>query len=190
METKKGEEILEATKRSDVFYVGINKHINPKKDDKFSPNLYRFLTYHKNKHFANIFQDSKTNFYYIGMMDDGWFVGSQLMNVFCFGSKTESFAWTPKDSICLVDVTNWFWNTYFEIGKETYNLPGWQRCPLHIAPYIPPPIQKPLAEQKIRDAGQQWAIEHPDETMGTNSALNRGFVAGAKWAMEELARVK
>ena len=31
----------------------------------------------------------------------------------------------------------------------------------------------------IKQEASKWALDNPDETMGTNSALNRGYIAGA-----------
>jgi hypothetical protein len=101
--------------------------VNPRKDAKFSPNLFNFLTYHRGKSFIHVYQDKKTNRYYIGVVDDGWFHGSQLMTVFCNGAQAEAFAYMPKDCEEFTDVTEWFWNKYFEVGKAIYNLPEWHQ---------------------------------------------------------------
>ena len=102
----------------------INKHINPKIDVKFSPNLYKFLTY-KNKYFTNIFQDPTDGQFYIGLRDENsiW-MGAKLMNVFCKGSAADMFSYRTSITKKWDDVTEWFWKTYLEIGKAIYDLPN------------------------------------------------------------------
>ena len=105
---------------------GLNKFINPKNDDKFSPNLYRFLTYRK-RHLTNVFQDTKTGSYYIGLRDEnGIWIGAQLMAVFCFGGRAETFSYPTSVTIKWKEVTEWFWTKYFEVGKKIYDLPEWR----------------------------------------------------------------
>ena len=120
------EQLLKELKSGDIT-VGLNKYINPKNDAKFSPNLYKYLTYNRHKCFVNIFQDKETNYYYIGLMQDGWFTGAQLTRVFCVGAKAETFAWTPKDAANFVDITKQFWNKYLEIGKVIHDMPEWHK---------------------------------------------------------------
>lgn len=119
------EKLLKELKSGDIT-VGLNKYINPKNDAKFSPNLYKYLTYNR-KCFVNIFQDKETNYYYIGLMQDGWFTGAQLTRVFCVGTKAETFAWAPKDAAKFVDITYQFWNKYFEIGKAIHDMTEWHQ---------------------------------------------------------------
>ena len=45
---------------------------------------------------------------------------------------------------------------------------------------LPETIELPTPDE-IKTAGQNWAQENPDDTMATNSALNRGFQAGARY---------
>lgn len=105
---------------------GINKFINPKLDDKFSLNLYRFLTY-KKRHLTNVFQDPKTGIYYIGLRDEkGIWIGAILMNVFCLGGTAKTFSYATSVTIQWKEVTTWFWSKYLEVGKEIYNLPEWK----------------------------------------------------------------
>ena len=104
---------------------GINKLVNFRKDGKFSPNLYKFLTY-KNKHLTNIFQDPKTRYYYIGLRDEnGIFIGSMLMKVFCVGNAAETFSMATSLTKTWNEVTDWFWRKYLEVGKRIYDLPEW-----------------------------------------------------------------
>lgn len=121
-------ELLQSLKQGDLTF-GLNKHINPKKDAKFSPNLYRWFTWSRNKHFINVYIDKETRHYYIGIVQDGWFMGSMLMRIFCVGNKTESFAYAPKDTVNFQDVTDWFWEKYFELGKGVYSCEEWRKPP-------------------------------------------------------------
>jgi hypothetical protein len=106
---------------------GINKLINPKKDSKFSPNLYKFLTYGKNKVFTNVFQDAETGKLYFGLREDnGIWIGTKAMAVFCQGTKAESFSYATSITQKWNDVTKWFWSKYLEVGKKIYDLPEWQ----------------------------------------------------------------
>lgn len=104
---------------------GINKIINFRIDNKFSPNLYKFLTY-GNKHFTNVFQDPKTGYYYIGLRDEnGIWIGAMLMRVFCVGNKAETFSMAIGITKTWIEVTDWFWRKYLEMGKKIYDLPEW-----------------------------------------------------------------
>lgn len=113
-------------KGGDIPAYGINKLINPKLDDKFSPNLYRFLTY-KKRHLTNVFQDQKTGIYYIGLRDEkGIWIGASLMNVFCLGDRAKTFTYATSVTIQWKEVTTWFWSNYFKVGKKIYTLPEWK----------------------------------------------------------------
>jgi hypothetical protein len=110
----------------DTPIYGINKMINPRNDAKFSPNLYRFITFSK-RHYTNVFQDPNTGFYYIGLrVDEGWWCGAKLFGVFCFGGRSETFSYGTSVSVKWHDVTNWFWTRYMEVGKRIYDLPEWK----------------------------------------------------------------
>jgi len=108
-----------------ISAYGINKLVNFRKDSKFSPNLYKFLTY-ENKHLTNIFQDPKTGYYYIGLRDEnGIFIGAMLMRVFCVGNNAETFSMATSLTKTWNEVTDWFWIKYLEVGKAIYDLPEW-----------------------------------------------------------------
>jgi hypothetical protein len=110
----------------DTSIAGISKLIYYKHDEKWSPNLYRFLS-RKNKYLTNVFQDPKTKRYYIGLLSqDGWFIGTNLISVFCYGGKAETYAYMPKYTAGWHDVTKWFWSKYFEVGKKIYDFPEWK----------------------------------------------------------------
>ena len=110
----------------EVPIYGINKHVWHKRDEKYSPNLYRFLT-RRNKLLTNIFQDPETKIYYIGLLEEsGWCIGAKLMRVFCMGGQAETWAYMPKHTNGWHDVTKWFWKKYLEVGKKIYDLPEWK----------------------------------------------------------------
>lgn len=118
--------MLAAVVGGDTPIYGVNKLINFRKDDKFSPNLYRFLTY-KNKYFTNVFQDPENGRYYIGLRDaNGIWIGAKLMAVFCYGAKAETFSYPTRVTVKWNDVTKWFWSKYMEVGKAIYDLPEWR----------------------------------------------------------------
>ena len=110
---------------SNIIVYNLNKSINHRIDDKFSPNLWKFLTF-KNKHLTNIFQDPETGYFYIGLRDkNNIWIGAKLMNVFCVGNKAEIFSYATSVTAKWNDVTKWFWSKYLEVGKKIYDLPEW-----------------------------------------------------------------
>jgi len=111
----------------DIPAYGINKLVNYKKEDRFSPNLYNFLTY-KAKHLTNVFQDKETGYYYIGLRNDkGIWVGAKLMEVFCVGGRAKTFSYPVQVTKEWIEVTDWFWSLYLSVGKQIYNLPEWNK---------------------------------------------------------------
>ena len=105
---------------------GINKFINYKKDEKFSPNLYKFLTYGKNKVFTNVFQDAEGKIFF-GLRDEnGIWIGTKAMSVFCQGTKAQCFSYATSITEKWNDITKSFWSKYLEVGKKIYDLPDWQ----------------------------------------------------------------
>jgi hypothetical protein len=106
---------------------GINKLINPRKDEKFSPNLYKFLTYGKNKVYTNVFQDPIDGKIYFGLREpNGIWCGTKAMAVFCQGTKAYCFSYSVYIAERWNDITQWFWSKYLEVGKKIYDLPEWQ----------------------------------------------------------------
>jgi len=114
-------------KGGDTPIYGINKYINPANDNKFSPNLHGFLSHRRNKYLTNVFQDPKNGYYYIGLRDArGAWCGAKLFGVFCTGGRTKTFSYSISITKTWTDVTEWFWNLYFEVGKKIYDLPEWK----------------------------------------------------------------
>jgi len=106
---------------------GINALINPKNDPKFSPNLWRFLTWRK-KVYTNIFQCPKSGIYYIGLRDaQSIWCGAHLMGVFCRGNQSPTFSYGTSITKPWNDVTKWFWSKYLDVGKSIYYLPEWDK---------------------------------------------------------------
>lgn len=115
----------EIVKGGNIPAYGINKMVNFREDVKFSPNLWKFLTY-RNKHLTNVFKDEQTGYYYIGLRDEnGIWIGAQLMRVFCVGNKAETFSMATSITKKWTDVTEWFWQKYLSVGKQIYELPEW-----------------------------------------------------------------
>jgi len=95
------------------------KLINPKNGDKYSPNLYKFLT--SNRHsiaaiYALIYRDSQ-GVLWLGYRDEeGWFMGVRLMAALCSGRRADTFAYPPKFGQTLVEVKG-FWMRYIRDGR-------------------------------------------------------------------------
>ena len=99
---------------------GLNKFVNPKNNEKYSQNIYRWLTYSKHKQFTNIFKDSD-GIYYIGLRDDaGIWCGAKLVRVVCLGCKAETFSYPTSITREWNDVTVKFWTRYLSKGKEGF----------------------------------------------------------------------
>lgn len=116
---------LQITGGNDIIW-GLNKHINPRQDSKFSPNLWKYLTY-SNKHNTNVFQDPKDGYFYIGLREpNGIWGGSKLMRVFCVGNGAETFSYPTDLTKSWNDVTEKFWAEYLKVGKAIYDSPFWK----------------------------------------------------------------
>jgi hypothetical protein len=99
---------------------GLNKLVNPKQNEKYSRNLYRWLTYGKYKLFTNIFQDDR-GILYIGLREDNaiW-CGARLANVACRGCSAATFSATTALSKEWIDITVQFWTRYLRLGKKGF----------------------------------------------------------------------
>lgn len=89
--------------------------VNPKNGTKFSPNLYKWLTKRGEKprrHTSKIYRE-KDGALFIGMLDDGFLHGSQLMRVLCIGGKAEVFAYYLGQPEEIAD----FWERYAAVGR-------------------------------------------------------------------------
>ncbi len=99
---------------------GLNKLVNYRNDDKYSQNLYRWLTYGKNKLYTNIFKETK-GVYHIGLRDDnGIWMGARLMEVACKGAKAKPYSLSTSITKKWSDVTVKFWKRYIEMGKKGF----------------------------------------------------------------------
>ena len=90
--------------------------IHPDKHPRYSPNLYKWLTArgkeYRSTH-SRIYRDHD-GMLYIGMMDDGFLIGSRLGKVLCEGAKAES--WCYGQTRLMVEVTD-FWQRYVRDGR-------------------------------------------------------------------------
>jgi len=122
-------EVVQALyKNSQTPMWGINKYCNPKKNSIYSQNLYRWLTYSNQKLFTNIFID-KDGVYYIGLLDNGFFHGCQLMRVLGKGAYAKAFCYPPKYTSGFKDITKQFWIKYLAQGKAAYPKIWWAEKP-------------------------------------------------------------
>jgi hypothetical protein len=95
------------------------KNINPKNGDKYSPNLFKFLTSNRRKvaaTYGRVYRD-KQGVLWLGFRDEeDWFMGARLMAVLCNGRKEETFAHPPAMGRALVEVRG-FWGRYVRDGR-------------------------------------------------------------------------
>ena len=90
--------------------------VHPRNGAKYSPNLHKWLTMRNRKHHAwtsRVYRDAD-GVLYIGMMDDGDMLGARLMNVLCYGTKSESWCFTKTAD--MVEVAD-FWPRYIAEGR-------------------------------------------------------------------------
>lgn len=93
------------------------KAINPKNGDKFSPNLFKFLSSRRRKfmaEYAGVFKDDR-GWLWLGSRDEGWFHGARLLGVLCNGRKEQTFAY-PHLAHRLTEVPD-FWVRYVRDGR-------------------------------------------------------------------------
>ena len=95
----------------------IIQNIHPKLGEKYSPNLYAWLTKKNNTHRAwnsRVYQDKEGTFW-IGFNDGNVFMcGSRLMGVLCNGAKEGTGAYSNMQS--MTEITD-FWERYMDIGR-------------------------------------------------------------------------
>lgn len=95
------------------------KNIAPAKGEKYSPNLYKWLTQRDKKHRAEtskVFRAPNGGLW-IGMIDENIFlIGCRLMAVLCAGTKAESMAYPLKQIGPLEEVED-FWERYLAVGR-------------------------------------------------------------------------
>lgn len=90
--------------------------IHPKRGYKYSPNLYRWLTdpEHKHRpHYYRVYRD-KTGTLWIGMMDNGEFIGTKLISVLCNGRKEDTACWCNLGKL---EEIEGFWHDYMANGR-------------------------------------------------------------------------
>lgn len=89
-----------------------------KLDDKYSPNLDRWLKKRK-RHTGisqSVFRDADAALW-IGWLDEGLFlIGSRLNAVLCNGSKEDTWAY-PLGRLPKMQEVSEFWNEYARVGR-------------------------------------------------------------------------
>lgn len=90
--------------------------IHPSRGPKFSPNLYKFLANRRRSAALPLMRvyEAKDKTLWLGYFDDDCFIGNRLMQVLCYGDKSETFAYVRMQD--LVEVPN-FWQNYAAIGR-------------------------------------------------------------------------
>jgi len=95
------------------------KSINPKNGDKYSPNLFKFLTSNRREiaaTYGQVYRD-KQGVLWLGFRDEEeWFMGARLMAVLCSGRRADTFAYPPSMGRALVEVKG-FWARYVADGR-------------------------------------------------------------------------
>lgn len=89
--------------------------IHPARGAKFSPNLHAWLSV-KDKTYrlqSRVYADQEGTLY-IGLLDDGYLMGSRLNGVLCYGRKEASWAYGNLGK--LTEVVG-FWERYTAIGR-------------------------------------------------------------------------
>ena len=90
--------------------------LHPKHGEKYSANLYRFLS--ANRAYAEhgrAYVDAD-GVMMLGINDDGWFHGTRMMRILCVGKKAECYAYSPGHIKGLREVVG-FWDEYLRIGR-------------------------------------------------------------------------
>jgi len=92
--------------------------IHPKKDEKFSPNLYRNLSRNAGiARFGRVYRD-KNNTLWLGYIDGNDFIGTKLMACLC-DSKCQTFCYNLHDieiGTPLKEIKG-FWKKYQKVGR-------------------------------------------------------------------------
>ena len=92
------------------------KAINPRNGEKYSPNLYKWLTLRTmayRKHISRVY-GAEDGTLWIGYIEDGELFGSRLISVLCNGSKEQTACWVNLGH--LVEVAD-FWPRYVADGR-------------------------------------------------------------------------
>ena len=122
METKLANEIINCIYHHQSRPMfGLNKLTNPSIDEKYSKNIYRWLTYGNKKLYTNIFKDKRNGVYYIGLREDnGIWCGTHLMAVACNGTSAKTFSYPTNITKKWEDVSVKFWTRYLRMGKRGF----------------------------------------------------------------------
>lgn len=89
--------------------------IAPRLGEKFSPNLYAFLSAHKNnslKKYGRVFKDAEGNLW-LGYFFDGDFIGARMSQVLSYGSMCQMFSYS---GMALQELPE-FWHQYETLGR-------------------------------------------------------------------------
>ncbi len=90
--------------------------IHPRNGSKYSPNLHAWLTLRERPcraRTSRVFTD-KNGVHYIGYLDDGYLIGSNLIGVLCNGRKEQAWAFGFLGE--LTEIPD-FWERYTAIGR-------------------------------------------------------------------------
>lgn len=92
--------------------------LTPKKHEKFSPNLHRWLTARGNSSrvtHSRVYR-LKNGTRWIGYLDEDFFIGARLMGVLCNGRREDSAAY-PRAGMGPMEEDVGFWDRYLAIGR-------------------------------------------------------------------------
>ncbi len=90
--------------------------INPARDPKYSPNLYRWMRIRQRESALGdflVFEDSQKNAL-VGQLFDGDLIGALLMRVLTYGTKAETYSYSSDSRWAALPL---FWPEYVRIGR-------------------------------------------------------------------------
>ncbi len=89
--------------------------INPKRGDKYSPNLFRFLKKHRSlAQYGWVWKDPE-GMRWLGYIHDGDFIGCRLMSALCGWGDVACYP--QVQFVASLDVVKDFWPQYVAIGR-------------------------------------------------------------------------
>lgn len=92
--------------------------IHPRNGAKFSPNLHKFLASEDRsliRKYGRVYRDNEDTLW-LGYQNDGYLMGSRLMQALCLGGKAPTFAYSLSDMAPLVELEG-FWAQYQAHGR-------------------------------------------------------------------------